>query len=131
MGRGLWVLMGRSQGSSSRCGHMEHASGRKPGLRLHSQELGFLSVSVAFQRPLHLPLPSQCFPHPHLTAFCSGPASSPSPGGRAPKTKKKAPPSKGGRKKKKKKGSDDEAFEDSDDGDFEGQEVDYMSDGSR
>lgn len=36
-----------------------------------------------------------------------------------------------GRKKKKKKGSDDEAFEDSDDGDFEGQEVDYMSDGSR
>lgn len=34
------------------------------------------------------------------------------------------------KKKKKKKGSDDEAFEDSDDGDFEGQEVDYMSDGS-
>ncbi|MCV4691371.1 hypothetical protein OFC38_35035, partial [Escherichia coli] len=32
--------------------------------------------------------------------------------------------------RKKKKGSDDEAFEDSDDGDFEGQEVDYMSDGS-
>ncbi|XP_069783594.1 general transcription factor IIF subunit 1 isoform X2 [Narcine bancroftii] len=30
--------------------------------------------------------------------------------------------------KKKKKGSDDEAFEDSDDGDFEGQEVDYISD---
>ena len=52
-------------------------------------------------------------------------------GGRAPKAKKKAPPAKGGRKKKKKKGSDDEAFEDSDDGDFEGQEVDYMSDGSR
>ncbi|GAB5567608.1 general transcription factor IIF subunit 1 isoform X1 [Prionailurus viverrinus] len=51
-------------------------------------------------------------------------------GGRAPKAKKKAPPAKGGRKKKKKKGSDDEAFEDSDDGDFEGQEVDYMSDGS-
>uniref|UniRef100_A0A8C9M1K2 Transcription initiation factor IIF subunit alpha n=1 Tax=Panthera tigris altaica TaxID=74533 RepID=A0A8C9M1K2_PANTA len=48
----------------------------------------------------------------------------------APKAKKKAPPAKGGRKKKKKKGSDDEAFEDSDDGDFEGQEVDYMSDGS-
>uniref|UniRef100_A0A8C6XAD3 Transcription initiation factor IIF subunit alpha n=1 Tax=Naja naja TaxID=35670 RepID=A0A8C6XAD3_NAJNA len=43
------------------------------------------------------------------------------------KTKKKAPLTK---KKKKKKGSDDEAFEDSDDGDFEGQEVDYMSDGS-
>ncbi|XP_029142305.1 general transcription factor IIF subunit 1 [Protobothrops mucrosquamatus] len=43
------------------------------------------------------------------------------------KIKKKAPPTK---KKKKKKGSDDEAFEDSDDGDFEGQEVDYMSDGS-
>lgn len=41
------------------------------------------------------------------------------------------PLAKGGRKKKKKKGSDDEAFEDSDDGDFEGQEVDYMSDGSR
>ncbi|KAF7240184.1 General transcription factor IIF subunit 1 [Varanus komodoensis] len=44
------------------------------------------------------------------------------------KPKKKAPLTK---KKKKKKGSDDEAFEDSDDGDFEGQEVDYMSDGSR
>ncbi|EHB16417.1 General transcription factor IIF subunit 1, partial [Heterocephalus glaber] len=52
-------------------------------------------------------------------------------GSRAPKTKKKAPLTKAGRKKKKKKkGSDDEAFEDSDDGDFEGQEVDYMSDGS-
>ncbi|XP_036751628.2 general transcription factor IIF subunit 1 isoform X1 [Manis pentadactyla] len=52
-------------------------------------------------------------------------------GGRAPKAKKKAAPAKaGGKKKKKKKGSDDEAFEDSDDGDFEGQEVDYMSDGS-
>ncbi|XP_012291540.1 general transcription factor IIF subunit 1 isoform X1 [Aotus nancymaae] len=51
-------------------------------------------------------------------------------GGRAPKAKKKAPLAKGTRKKKKKKGSDDEAFEDSDDGDFEGQEVDYMSDGS-
>ncbi|EPY86304.1 Transcription initiation factor IIF alpha subunit-like protein [Camelus ferus] len=51
-------------------------------------------------------------------------------GSRAPKAKRKAPPGKGGRKKKKKKGSDDEAFEDSDDGDFEGQEVDYMSDGS-
>ncbi|XP_058513576.1 general transcription factor IIF subunit 1 isoform X2 [Ochotona princeps] len=51
-------------------------------------------------------------------------------GSRAPKAKKKGPLSKGGRKKKKKKGSDDEAFEDSDDGDFEGQEVDYMSDGS-
>lgn len=53
------------------------------------------------------------------------------PGGKAPKTKKKALTTKAGRKKKKKKGSDDEAFEDSDDGDFEGQEVDYMSDGSR
>ncbi|XP_008985310.1 general transcription factor IIF subunit 1 isoform X3 [Callithrix jacchus] len=51
-------------------------------------------------------------------------------GGRAPKAKKKAPLAKGSRKKKRKKGSDDEAFEDSDDGDFEGQEVDYMSDGS-
>ncbi|KAM5309328.1 general transcription factor IIF subunit 1 isoform 2-T2 [Glossophaga mutica] len=51
-------------------------------------------------------------------------------GGKAPKAKKKAPTTKAGRKKKKKKGSDDEAFEDSDDGDFEGQEVDYMSDGS-
>nr|XP_020772445.1 general transcription factor IIF subunit 1-like [Odocoileus virginianus texanus] len=48
-------------------------------------------------------------------------------GGRAPKAKKKALLRKGGRKKK---GSDDEAFEDNDDGDFEGQEVDYMSDGS-
>uniref|UniRef100_A0A8C8YEZ7 Transcription initiation factor IIF subunit alpha n=1 Tax=Prolemur simus TaxID=1328070 RepID=A0A8C8YEZ7_PROSS len=51
-------------------------------------------------------------------------------GNRAPKANKKAPPTKAGRKRKKKKGSDDEAFEDSDDGDFEGQEVDYMSDGS-
>lgn len=51
-------------------------------------------------------------------------------GSRASKAKKKAPVTKAGRKKKKKKGSDDEAFEDSDDGDFEGQEVDYMSDGS-
>ncbi|XP_029421156.1 general transcription factor IIF subunit 1 isoform X3 [Nannospalax galili] len=50
-------------------------------------------------------------------------------GNRALKTKKKTPLTKAGRKKKK-KGSDDEAFEDSDDGDFEGQEVDYMSDGS-
>uniref|UniRef100_A0A4X2MDB2 Transcription initiation factor IIF subunit alpha n=1 Tax=Vombatus ursinus TaxID=29139 RepID=A0A4X2MDB2_VOMUR len=50
-------------------------------------------------------------------------------GEKVPRTKKKAAPSRGG-KKKKKKGSDDEAFEDSDDGDFEGQEVDYMSDGS-
>ncbi|NXA57550.1 T2FA factor, partial [Nothocercus julius] len=48
-------------------------------------------------------------------------------GEKAPKAKKKPPP---GKKKKKKKGSDDEAFEDSDDGDFEGQEVDYMSDAS-
>lgn len=55
----------------------------------------------------------------------------PFPGSRASKAKKKAPMTKAGRKKKKKKGSDDEAFEDSDDGDFEGQEVDYMSDGSR
>ncbi|XP_066563845.1 general transcription factor IIF subunit 1 [Amia ocellicauda] len=34
------------------------------------------------------------------------------------------------KKKKKKRGSDSEAAEDSDDGDFEGQEVDYMSDES-
>nr|KAF6480838.1 hypothetical protein HJG59_010641 [Molossus molossus] len=52
-------------------------------------------------------------------------------GGKTPKAKKKAPMTKAGRKKKKKKGSDDEAFEDSDDGDFEGQEVDYMSDGPK
>ncbi|XP_051829454.1 general transcription factor IIF subunit 1-like [Antechinus flavipes] len=51
-------------------------------------------------------------------------------GEKVPKSKKKAAPFRGGKKKKKKKGSDDEAFEDSDDGDFEGQEVDYMSDGS-
>ncbi|XP_067416629.1 general transcription factor IIF subunit 1 isoform X2 [Emydura macquarii macquarii] len=48
-------------------------------------------------------------------------------GEKVAKPKKKTPLTK---KKKKKKGSDDEAFEDSDDGDFEGQEVDYMSDGS-
>ncbi|NXY39324.1 T2FA factor, partial [Pomatorhinus ruficollis] len=35
------------------------------------------------------------------------------------------------KKRKGRKGSEDEALEDSDDGDFEGQEVDYMSDGSR
>nr|XP_033780722.1 general transcription factor IIF subunit 1 isoform X2 [Geotrypetes seraphini] len=46
-----------------------------------------------------------------------------------PKAKKKAAGVK--KQKKKKKGSsDDEALEDSDDGDFEGQEVDYMSDQS-
>lgn len=44
-------------------------------------------------------------------------------------TKDKGPKGKG--KKKKKKGSDLEGFEDSDDGDFEGLEVDYMSDESR
>uniref|UniRef100_A0A8C3TBJ7 Transcription initiation factor IIF subunit alpha n=1 Tax=Chelydra serpentina TaxID=8475 RepID=A0A8C3TBJ7_CHESE len=49
-------------------------------------------------------------------------------GEKAAKPQKKTPLTK--KKKKKKKGSDDEAFEDSDDGDFEGQEVDYMSDGS-
>ncbi|KAL4824906.1 hypothetical protein H8958_009334 [Nasalis larvatus] len=48
--------------------------------------------------------------------------------GRVPKAKNKEPLAKGSRKKKK--GSDDEAFEDSDDGDFEGQEVDYVSEGS-
>ncbi|KAM4749543.1 general transcription factor IIF subunit 1 [Rhinophrynus dorsalis] len=46
-------------------------------------------------------------------------------GERRPKPQKKAPAR--GKKKKKQK-SDDEALEDSDDGDFEGQEVDYMSD---
>uniref|UniRef100_A0A8D2NSH9 Transcription initiation factor IIF subunit alpha n=1 Tax=Zosterops lateralis melanops TaxID=1220523 RepID=A0A8D2NSH9_ZOSLA len=34
------------------------------------------------------------------------------------------------KRRKGRKGSEDEALEDSDDGDFEGQEVDYMSDGS-
>lgn len=42
--------------------------------------------------------------------------------------KEKGPKGKG---KKKKKGSDLEGIEDSDDGDFEGLEVDYMSDESR
>ena len=42
---------------------------------------GLLSPCVAFfQRPLHLPLPSQCLPY----SFGSSPASSPPPGGRAP-----------------------------------------------
>uniref|UniRef100_A0A8C0GDR6 Transcription initiation factor IIF subunit alpha n=1 Tax=Chelonoidis abingdonii TaxID=106734 RepID=A0A8C0GDR6_CHEAB len=49
-------------------------------------------------------------------------------GEKVAKPQKKTPLTR--KKKKKKKGSDDEAFEDSDDGDFEGQEVDYMSDGS-
>ncbi|XP_044129694.1 general transcription factor IIF subunit 1 [Bufo gargarizans] len=44
--------------------------------------------------------------------------------------KPKAPKKNAQRKKGKKSRSDDEAIEDSDDGDFEGQEVDYMSDGS-
>uniref|UniRef100_A0A3B3Z679 Transcription initiation factor IIF subunit alpha n=1 Tax=Periophthalmus magnuspinnatus TaxID=409849 RepID=A0A3B3Z679_9GOBI len=46
-----------------------------------------------------------------------------------PKAKKDAGKGKG--KKKKKKGSEHEALEDSDDGDYEGLEVDYMSDDSR
>lgn len=45
------------------------------------------------------------------------------------KTKPKKNPVKGKGKKKKK--GDDEALEDSDDGDYEGLEVDYMSDESR
>lgn len=55
-------------------------------------------------------------------------------GGKVSKCKKKTASSRSGKKKMKKKkkfrGSDDEAFEDSDDGDFESQEVDYMSDAS-
>lgn len=47
------------------------------------------------------------------------------------KTKPKKNPVKGKGKKKKKKKDDDEALEDSDDGDYEGLEVDYMSDESR
>ncbi|KAM4039664.1 general transcription factor IIF subunit 1 isoform 1-T1 [Anomaloglossus baeobatrachus] len=47
-------------------------------------------------------------------------------GERRPKAPKKTAAS----KKKKKSRSDDEAIEDSDDGDYEGQEVDYMSDES-
>ncbi|KAM9313313.1 general transcription factor IIF subunit 1 [Gastrophryne carolinensis] len=46
-------------------------------------------------------------------------------GERRPKTQTKA-----NKSKKKRKQSNDEAIEDSDDGDFEGQEVDYMSDQS-
>ncbi|XP_061741264.1 general transcription factor IIF subunit 1 isoform X1 [Nerophis ophidion] len=46
------------------------------------------------------------------------------------KTKTKSDTGKGKAKKKKKKGSDKEALEDSDDGDYEGLEVDYMSDES-
>ncbi|XP_076006282.1 general transcription factor IIF subunit 1 isoform X2 [Genypterus blacodes] len=46
------------------------------------------------------------------------------------KTKAKKAAGKGKAKKKKKKGSDNEAREDSDDGDYEGLEVDYMSDES-
>nr|AAM49800.1 RAP74 subunit of transcription factor IIF [Xenopus laevis] len=48
--------------------------------------------------------------------------------GEGRKKPQKKVPAKGGKKKKRK--SDDEALEDSDDGDFEGQEVDYMSDES-
>lgn len=47
------------------------------------------------------------------------------------KTKAKKDTGKGKGKKKKKKGSENEALEDSDDGDYEGLEVDYMSDESR
>lgn len=46
-----------------------------------------------------------------------------------PKVKKDA--GKGKAKKKKQKSKDNEALEDSDDGDYEGLEVDYMSDESR
>ncbi|XP_031467785.1 general transcription factor IIF subunit 1, partial [Phasianus colchicus] len=53
-------------------------------------------------------------------------------GEKPPRSRSKPPPGQKRKRKRKKKGSDaDEAFEDSDDGDFEGQEVDYMSDGSR
>lgn len=47
------------------------------------------------------------------------------------KTKAKKATGKGKAKKKKRKSSDKEALEDSDDGDYEGLEVDYMSDESR
>ncbi|XP_018601587.1 general transcription factor IIF subunit 1 [Scleropages formosus] len=47
-----------------------------------------------------------------------------------PKVKKENDKKGKGKKKKRKKGSDSEALEDSDDGDFEGLEVDYMSDES-
>ncbi|XP_053907781.1 general transcription factor IIF subunit 1 [Cuculus canorus] len=53
-----------------------------------------------------------------------------SEGSEAEAEKPPRPKPPGGKKRKKAKGSDDEAFEDSDDGDFEGQEVDYMSDAS-
>lgn len=46
------------------------------------------------------------------------------------KTKAKKDTGKGKGKKKKRKGSENEALEDSDDGDYEGLEVDYMSDDS-
>uniref|UniRef100_A0A4W6EE43 Transcription initiation factor IIF subunit alpha n=1 Tax=Lates calcarifer TaxID=8187 RepID=A0A4W6EE43_LATCA len=46
------------------------------------------------------------------------------------KTKAKKDTGKGKAKKKKKKGNENEALEDSDDGDYEGLEVDYMSDES-
>ncbi|XP_059928874.1 general transcription factor IIF subunit 1 [Gadus macrocephalus] len=46
------------------------------------------------------------------------------------KKDKEAKGKQGKKKKKKKKGSDNEAAEDSDDGDYEGLEVDYMSDES-
>lgn len=47
------------------------------------------------------------------------------------KTKAKKDTGKGKGKKKKKKSNEHEALEDSDDGDYEGLEVDYMSDESR
>ncbi|XP_016160968.1 PREDICTED: general transcription factor IIF subunit 1 [Ficedula albicollis] len=57
-----------------------------------------------------------------------------SEGSEAEGEKAARPKAAGGRPKRKRrkgrKGSEDEALEDSDDGDFEGQEVDYMSDGS-
>lgn len=47
------------------------------------------------------------------------------------KAKTKKDSGKGKGKKKKQKGNDKEALEDSDDGDYEGLEVDYMSEESR
>lgn len=47
------------------------------------------------------------------------------------KAKAKKDTNKAKAKKKKRKGNDHEALEDSDDGDYEGVEVDYMSDESR
>lgn len=77
-------------------------------------------MSVQFAMMIHIFLPRSFFFFITLCHFIDGDN----------KTKVKKDAGKG-KSKKKKKSSDKEALEDSDDGDYEGLEVDYMSDETR